>query len=434
MITCGSGVLVFTASGSAGGVSPEGHRLLSTGVGGRRSPGSRGRPDGSGRRRRHSVDVLVDRRPAATALVAGVLLVSLLGGCGRHVDERDETAQDDRSIPDHLAVSFVVAGDDEAWIAGGSGGSGVDLWEMTRDGTADRTISLPELASMDADSLAGGLAIALLRCAEGTGDGDCRGSAADVLVIDDAGTIRHEVPLWESSDPIDSGDGIDVVGTTGRTVWVSSDLKVFEVSADGEVVRQIPYSGGGECVLGGELYGFVEVDDDTSRAGEGSPPTAVAGPGQQAGSRVIEAREFDGDTWVPVEGSRRALGPDVYPAKRCTDEALEVSTADRSALVARWTPAGGWRSVTGPPPPAAAQVAAPKPSGTFALTPGGSVLARTADGSFEPTELRLPDLRTQGQPPPGLSIDRSETIVAGCTTRGTSPAVSTTVCRIAVRG
>lgn len=372
-------------------------------------------------------------------MVAGVLVALAaaaaiaLGGCG--ADNKDDavSVQAQSGLPSDLASSFVAAGDGVGWIAGKSEGQeGIGLWRSTPNGTASEVSTVPDMISTEGAALDDRLAVAGLRCIEGDVDSGCRGTTAEVLLVDRTGDVTN-VTLFEKDGALGDGDGLSVAGSTGDSVWISTEEGLFEVSAGGRVARRLPTGSGGECVIDGSLYRFISGLRGARQA-EGAPPTTMVAPNQPADGVELEIQRLDGDTFRGLPGATRTLDDSSYVNLRCTNTALEAADAN-GVLTARWTPAEGWLTTRGVAAPDTVTTVVPTASsGTFALDDDGAVLKRSADGAFTPTGIHLPDLTEAGQIPPSLTVSQSPSTLVACTTRSTSETDIRTVCQTAAAG
>jgi hypothetical protein len=293
-------------------------------------------------------------------LAVGVVIAGLMAACSSQGSgDADVSAQAEDALPRDLALSFVTAGDEAGWVAGVGGGQTVDrLWRLTPDGAATEVAELPDLQSMGSAALDDDrVAIAGIRCVGGEGDSAeaCGAWGIDVLVMNAAGETTR-VALFEEETPLGDGDGLRIAGSTGDSVWVSTKRGLFEVSADGAVVQDLPAARGGECVIDGALYRIVGPEPATDSSQGSSPPVTTGNPGQQAADRrPIEIQRLDGETFAPVPGSIRELNGEAHAMLRCTDSAVEAARFN-GALTDRWTPTQGWQAPRGVPAPAMASL------------------------------------------------------------------------------
>ena len=365
-------------------------------------------------------------------------IVGLIAGCGSGGSEAEVSAQTEDALPSDLTVRFVTAGEQAGWVAGVGGDQReVRLWRLTPDGGAAQVAELPELVSMDSAGIETQVAVAGLRCIEGDPAEGCGASRAEVLLITDTGEISS-VTLYDDDTNLDNGDGLAIAGTTRDSLWISTERGLFEVSAQGAVVRELPDATGGECVIDDTLYRVVSAEPSAGPIEGSSPPVTTIGPTQQATDRqTIEIQRLDGDTFTPVPGGGQELDGDAYPNLSCTGSAWEAGRAN-GVLTDRWTPTEGWHATRGMPAPRGAPAAATAGLSTgqeaFALSPEGAVLERGPDGTFSAAGIRLPDLSEPEQIPASLIADRSPSMVVACTSRSTSQTDTETVCQSVAAG
>ena len=366
----------------------------------------------------------VGRRLAVCAAIA-----PLIAGCGSGDGHADVSARTVDAVPQDLSISLVAAGDRAGWVAGVAGDQRpVWLWRLTPDGAVYQMAELPNLMSMDGEAVGDQLAVAGLRCIGEDPDAwaeECTASRAEVLLIDDSGEIA-DVTLFDDDTAIDSGDGLEIAGSTPDSVWVSTERGLFEVSVDGGVVREVSDTTGGHCVVDGSLYRILGPASRAEPTGGSSPPVEVVDATQQVGTRSVEVHRLGGDGFTPVPGGGHEVDDVGYFGLRCTRYGWEATGPD-GALTDRWTPTDGWQATRREPAPAMAALS--ERSGVFALSADGKVLGRGPDGTFTALGIRLPILGEPGQMPASLTADRSPSMVVACTTRSTSQTNTETVCQ-----
>jgi hypothetical protein len=208
---------------------------------------------------------------------------------------------------------------------------------------------------------------------------------------------------------------------------------LFEV--DGNDVRSLPMADGALCELDGRLFSVTAANE--SSAASTDPP--IAAP-SDAGGRVTASALIDG-RWQVVPDGDRSSRSDTPETISCVFDRFEATDLRTGQLQAVWSGEGAWRDVQSSPRPPS--IAADIRQSRFVQRTDGVVAIRDMTGTYQVTELSLPDLTRADQPPPMLLVDESESVVAGCVTsleadsadsqRDDRRSYATSVCEVARR-
>jgi hypothetical protein len=331
-----------------------------------------------------------------------------------------------------------VVGDDQVWVVGGAGDryAATDLWRLDLDSPVPEHIGTAEpLQGASHRATAEGLELAGWRCGEGEMPG-CAASVAELIRLDAAGEVTDRVTLAEKPGPLDPSDSVAIVGGTSRSTWIAVQGSVVEVSDGGDLAATIETSGGEHCVIDDRLYGLVDPEASPAASTMETAPDGSRRAGIVSSFEVLEPA----DGWEAVAGG----GPEDLSHTEpltgfCGPGQFEVTTPG-GTLVAVWRPGDGWSRVR---PPAAgrpasevvAAVDAGSPLGEFARLPDGTVVERTSDGAYEPTDLDLqaPSSFDPQSGPVVVSADSSDSLVAACVTWPVTTETATTSCDVARR-
>lgn len=345
---------------------------------------------------------------ALTPRVVGVIgatalcLAVPLGGCG---DSDSSDVEASAGLPGDLVIGPVAAGDNVGWIVGAQG-STQQLWIQADDAEPRKVVDLPHLRSLDVEPIGSGLAMAGYTCESAT-DEVCQRPRVDVTIISQTGSTDEFATLASRDEPLDDGDGLNIVGSDEASIWLSSALGLHRLSVRGGGVESLPPADGQLCVLGGNLYSAQysgSVEEQTTEPQEVSPSDI-------RDDRLAIASLTDGQ-WRRVPDSERPADRTRAVTIRCELDGLVMTDIATGQVVAVWTPAEAWREVRSPLPPAG--ISAGDRSTRYVQQSDGTVLVRGNDGEFRPSSLSLPRRAQPGMPPPALIADESSSIMVGC--------------------